>query len=96
MNTWEAVYFDHDLARLTELARLGADAGVERYVLDDGWFRHRRDDTAGLGDWYVDEGVWPDGLHPLIEAVRGLGHGVRPVGRARDDQPRLRPGAGPP
>ena len=73
MNTWEAVYFDHDLARLTELARLGAEAGVERYVLDDGWFRHRRDDTAGLGDWYVDEGVWPDGLHPLVEAVRGLG-----------------------
>jgi alpha-galactosidase len=73
MNTWEAVYFDHDLGRLTELARLGAEVGVERYVLDDGWFRHRRDDTAGLGDWYVDEGVWPDGLTPLVEVVRGLG-----------------------
>jgi alpha-galactosidase len=73
MNTWEAVYFDHDLAKLTELARLGAEAGVERYVLDDGWFRHRRSDDAGLGDWYVDEGVWPDGLHPLVDAVRGLG-----------------------
>jgi alpha-galactosidase len=73
LNTWEAVYFDHDLDRLVELARLGAEVGVERYVLDDGWFRHRRDDTAGLGDWYVDEGVWPDGLHPLVDAVRGLG-----------------------
>lgn len=73
LNTWEAVYFDHDLARLTELARLAAEVGVERYVLDDGWFRHRRDDTAGLGDWYVDEAVWPDGLHPLVDAVRGLG-----------------------
>ena len=73
MNTWEAVYFDHDLEKLTELARLGAEVGVERYVLDDGWFRHRRDDTAGLGDWYVDEGVWPEGLHPLITAVRDLG-----------------------
>ena len=73
LNTWEAVYFDHDLDRLTELARLGAEIGVERYVLDDGWFRHRRDDTAGLGDWYVDEGVWPEGLHPLVDAVRGLG-----------------------
>ena len=72
-NTWEAVYFDHDLGRLTELARLAAEVGVERYVLDDGWFRHRRDDTAGLGDWYVDEDVWPDGLHPLVDAVRGLG-----------------------
>jgi alpha-galactosidase len=47
--------------------------GVERFVIDDGWFRHRRDDTAGLGDWYVDEGVWPAGLHPIIEHVRGLG-----------------------
>ena len=73
MNTWEAVYFDHDLDRLVELARLGAEVGVERYVLDDGWFRHRRSDDAGLGDWYVDEGVWPDGLHPLVDAVRGLG-----------------------
>lgn len=42
-------------------------------MLDDGWFRHRRDDTAGLGDWYVDESVWPDGLAPLIERVRALG-----------------------
>jgi alpha-galactosidase len=73
MNTWEAVYFDHDLGALSELARLGAEVGVERYVLDDGWFRHRRDDRAGLGDWYVDEGVWPDGLHPLVDVVRGLG-----------------------
>jgi alpha-galactosidase len=73
MNTWEAVYFDHDLDRLVELARAGAEVGAERYVLDDGWFRHRRSDDAGLGDWYVDEGVWPDGLTPLIEAVTGLG-----------------------
>ncbi|AXK34872.1 alpha-galactosidase [Streptomyces armeniacus] len=73
LNTWEAVYFDQSLERLTELARLGAEAGAERFVLDDGWFRHRRDDTAGLGDWYVDEHVWPDGLAPLITAVHGLG-----------------------
>jgi alpha-galactosidase len=72
-NTWEAVYFNHDLGRLTELARLAAEVGAERYVLDDGWFRHRRDDTAGLGDWYVDPDVWPDGLHPLVEAVHRYG-----------------------
>ena len=47
--------------------------GVERFVLDDGWFRGRRDDTAGLGDWWVDEEVWPDGLDPLIDRVRELG-----------------------
>ena len=73
MNTWEAVYFDHDLDRLVELARVAADVGVERYVLDDGWFRHRRDDGAGLGDWHVDEDVWPEGLHPLVREVRERG-----------------------
>jgi alpha-galactosidase len=73
VNTWEAVYFDHDLAKLTALADAAAEVGAERFVLDDGWFRHRRDDHAGLGDWYVDGGVWPDGLHPLVNHVRGLG-----------------------
>ncbi|TDT62705.1 alpha-galactosidase [Frigoribacterium sp. PhB116] len=73
LNTWEAVYFDHDLDRLVELARAAAEVGAERFVLDDGWFRGRRDDTAGLGDWFVDETVWPDGLEPLIGAVRELG-----------------------
>ncbi|MBF4613387.1 alpha-galactosidase [Curtobacterium sp. VKM Ac-1376] len=73
INVWEAVYFDHDLARLTDLAERAAALGVERYVLDDGWFRGRRDDHAGLGDWYVDEDVWPDGLGPLVDRVRALG-----------------------
>lgn len=73
LNTWEAVYFDHSLPRLTALADAAAVVGVERFVLDDGWFSGRRDDTAGLGDWFVDEVVWSDGLHPLIDHVRGLG-----------------------
>ncbi|ARQ70061.1 alpha-galactosidase [Streptomyces marincola] len=73
LNVWEAVYFDHDLDRLTRLADVAAETGAERFVLDDGWFRGRRDDHAGLGDWYVDEDVWPDGLHPLARHVRGLG-----------------------
>jgi alpha-galactosidase len=73
LNVWEAVYFDHRLATLLELADSAAGLGVERYVLDDGWFRGRRDDRAGLGDWYVDEQLWPDGLSPLIDAVTGHG-----------------------
>ncbi|WP_433191086.1 alpha-galactosidase [Actinoallomurus sp. CA-150999] len=73
LNTWEAVYFDHDLDRLTALADRAAEIGVERLVLDDGWFRGRRDDTAGLGDWFVDEKVWPHGLTPLVDHVHGLG-----------------------
>lgn len=73
LNTWEAVYFDHDLARLIRLADAAAALGVERFVLDDGWFVGRRDDRRGLGDWTVDTEVWPDGLHPLVDHVRGLG-----------------------
>ncbi|MCX6497923.1 MAG: alpha-galactosidase [Arthrobacter sp.] len=73
LNVWEAVYFDHRLPALLELAESAAGLGVERYVLDDGWFRGRRNDTAGLGDWYVDEELWPGGLAPLIDAVNGHG-----------------------
>jgi alpha-galactosidase len=73
LNTWESVYFDHDLDRLITLAEHGAAIGVERYVLDDGWFVGRRSDNAGLGDWQVDPDVWPDGLHPLVDRVIELG-----------------------
>ncbi|MGP3983667.1 alpha-galactosidase [Streptomyces sp. KR80] len=73
LNTWEAVYFQQDLDKLKALADAAAEVGAERFVLDDGWFRGRRDDRAGLGDWYVDKDVWPEGLHPLVGHVRGLG-----------------------
>jgi alpha-galactosidase len=73
LNVWEAVAFDHRLPRLVELAERAARVGVERFVLDDGWFGARRDDHAGLGDWVVSPEVWPDGLHPLVDRARGLG-----------------------
>ncbi|MFQ4150024.1 alpha-galactosidase [Arthrobacter sp. LAPM80] len=73
LNTWEAVYFNHDLDTLKKLAEKAASIGVERFVLDDGWFLGRRDDTAGLGDWFVDAAVWPNGLDPIIDHVHGLG-----------------------
>jgi alpha-galactosidase len=73
LNIWEAVYFDHDLDNLQGLADTAAACGVERFVVDDGWFHGRRSDRAGLGDWWVDTSVWPTGLTPLIEHVRGLG-----------------------
>ncbi|MEU8238572.1 alpha-galactosidase [Actinoplanes missouriensis] len=73
LNTWEAVYFDHDLPVLSRLVDAAAEAGVERFVLDDGWFTGRRDDKRALGDWSVDPAVWPDGLHPLISRVHAAG-----------------------
>lgn len=73
LNTWEAVYFDHDLEHLRELADTAAAVGVERFVLDDGWFGGRRHDRAGLGDWVVSADAWPQGLHPIVDHVKGLG-----------------------
>ncbi|WP_336631331.1 MULTISPECIES: alpha-galactosidase [unclassified Microbacterium] len=73
LNVWEAVYFDHDRAVLSDLAARAAALGVERYVLDDGWFRGRTDDRAGLGDWTPDPIAWPEGLRPLADEVRALG-----------------------
>ncbi len=72
-NTWEAVYFDHDLARLKTLADRAAALGVERFVLDDGWFGSRRNDLSGLGDWTVSQEVYPAGLGALVDHVTGLG-----------------------
>lgn len=72
LNTWEAVYFNHDVNRLKELADVASNVGIERFVLDDGWFGSRRNDKSGLGDWVVSADVYPDGLGPLIAHVRNL------------------------
>lgn len=72
LNSWEALAFDLDEAKLKTLANAAADLGVERFVLDDGWFKGRRGDHAGLGDWQVDRTIFPDGLTPLIDHVHGL------------------------
>ena len=72
-NCWEAVYFDRNLPELKEIATRAADLGAERFVLDDGWFGQRDDDTTSLSDWEVDPRKYPDGLGPLISHVHGLG-----------------------
>ena len=72
-NTWEGIYFDHDVDTLKTLADKVAPLGVERFVLDDGWFKGRRNDKAGLGDWYVDEAIYPQGLDELINHVTDQG-----------------------
>jgi alpha-galactosidase len=72
-NTWEAVYFKHDMDTLRDLAERAAQVGVERFVLDDGWFKGRESDKSSLGDWTPDAAKYPQGLTPLIEHVRTLG-----------------------
>lgn len=73
VNTWEALYFDHTPEKLTALADAAARVGAERYVLDDGWFRGRNDDTTSLGDWYPDPQKYPYGLKPIADYVTSLG-----------------------
>lgn len=73
LNTWEAVYFEQSTEKLQELATASAALGVERFVLDDGWFGSRRDDRRGLGDWRVSPDVYPQGLGLLIAHVRATG-----------------------
>lgn len=70
LNVWEAVYFDHNIEKITQLADVAQEVGVERFVLDDGWFGSRRNDKSGLGDWVVSKDAWPDGLKPLSEMLQ--------------------------
>jgi alpha-galactosidase len=73
LNTWEGYYFDHDLPSLIHLADAAADVGIERFVLDDGWFHRRDDDSRALGDWWADARKYPDGLAPLAHHVADKG-----------------------
>ncbi len=71
-NSWEATGFGVNEAGQMALAEKAASIGVERFVMDDGWFGQRKDDHAGLGDWYVNKEKFPNGLKPLIDRVHGL------------------------
>ncbi|KQO74981.1 alpha-galactosidase [Rhizobium sp. Leaf262] len=73
LNTWEGNYFDHRMPSLKAQATAAAKIGIERFVLDDGWFGKRDDDTTSLGDWDIDARKYPQGLTPLVDHVTGLG-----------------------
>lgn len=73
LNSWEALGFALDMTSLKRLAVDASALGVERFVLDDGWFKGRRDDTTSLGDWSPDPMLFPDGLGPLISHVKAHG-----------------------
>ena len=72
-NSWEATAFDVTERGQEALAEKAARIGVERFVVDDGWFGARDSDRAGLGDWTVNRTKFPDGLKPLIDKVKSLG-----------------------
>lgn len=73
LNSWEALGFNLSESALMRLAEDAASLGIERFVLDDGWFGGRRDDRSSLGDWSVSPDVFPNGLAPLIARVHDLG-----------------------
>ncbi|MDR0353229.1 MAG: alpha-galactosidase [Opitutaceae bacterium] len=72
-NSWYATTFDVNEAQQLALAKIAAELGVELFVIDDGWFKGRKDGGAGLGDWTVDRGKFPDGLAPMIKKINALG-----------------------
>lgn len=73
VNNWEATYFNFSEHALLKLARKAADLGAELFVLDDGWFGSREDDTTSLGDWTVNTKKLPDGLASLSKKIHGMG-----------------------
>lgn len=72
-NSWEATEMNVSGAGQIALAEKAAALGVDRFVMDDGWFGQRKTDHAGLGDWYVNPEKFPHGLKPLIDKVHSLG-----------------------
>ena len=72
-NSWEATEFKVSEAGQMALAERAAALGIDRFVMDDGWFGQRKNDLAGLGDWYVNKDKFPNGLKPLIDKVHALG-----------------------
>ncbi len=73
LNSWEAAYFDINETKLVRMARRAADAGIELFVMDDGWFGHRDDDTSSLGDWYANKKKLPHGVKGLSDKIHDLG-----------------------
>ena len=73
LNSWEACYFDFDEAKLLRLAAAAKAAGCDLFVLDDGWFKGRNDDTSSLGDWVADPAKLPEGIDGLCRKVNDLG-----------------------
>lgn len=73
LNSWEAAYFDINERKLLNLAKAGKEVGIELFVMDDGWFGERNDDSHSLGDWDVNEKKLPNGVGGLASKIKELG-----------------------
>ena len=73
INNWEATYMNFNEEKILTLAEKAKEVGVELFVLDDGWFGNRDDDTSSLGDWYADRKKLPDGIEGLSQKIRNMG-----------------------
>ena len=73
VNNWEATYFNFTKEKLLEIAGTAADLGVELFVLDDGWFGRREDDSSSLGDWFVNNEKLAEGLRQVSDEIHNLG-----------------------
>ncbi|MNM40417.1 Alpha-galactosidase [compost metagenome] len=73
VNNWEATYFQFDADKIEAIAETASELGIELFVLDDGWFGKRDDDTTSLGDWTVDRNKLPQGLEDLARRVNDKG-----------------------
>lgn len=73
LNSWEAAYFDINEKKLLKLAKEAKKFGIELFVMDDGWFGHRDDDTSSLGDWQENLSKLPGGVKQLADKINALG-----------------------
>lgn len=73
INNWEGTYFNFNEGNILEMACASKQLGVELFVLDDGWFGRRDDDTTSLGDWFVDKRKLPNGITGLAQKINDLG-----------------------
>lgn len=73
INNWEATYMKFNEDKLVEIAKKAQKLGVELFVLDDGWFGHRDDDTTSLGDWFADKKKLPGGIEGIAKRITETG-----------------------
>src|SRR5699024_1700891 len=73
INNWEATYFQFNEDKIIEIAKEAKELGIELFVLDDGWFGDRHDDSSSLGDWFENKDKLPNGIKGLSEKIKSLG-----------------------